>query len=204
MILVYIHGANSSSASWNYVRQQLAHDVEMAHRDIQEITLDYNSDHGFDNNLKDMIETINQSETKQKLYFIAHSLGGVYALHLAQEFKSQTVGGFTISTPYGGCESAKLLHIVFPREQLLADISPHSWPIKRIQQFTIPKKWTTVVTTKGDNPLFLGQANDGIVTVRSQQSLDTIDQINMGFNHYEILQSTDLIKRLVNKIIAVI
>jgi len=194
MILVYIHGANSSSASWNYIRQQLAH-ID----NVQEIMLDYDSDNGFDSNLKNMITHL--SHSKEKLYFIAHSLGGVYALHLAQEFKSRTKGGFTISTPYGGCESANLLHIMFPREQLLNDIAPNSWPMRRISQFTIPKNWTTVVTTSGDNPLFLGQSNDGVVTVKSQQALNQAkDQVNMAFNHYEILQSEELSKTLTDRI----
>jgi pimeloyl-ACP methyl ester carboxylesterase len=195
MILVYIHGANSSSASWNYIRQQLDYKG-------QELLLDYDSDNGFDSNLKNMITHLSHTDEHQPLYFVAHSLGGVYALHLAQEFKNRTKGGFTISTPYGGCESASLLHIMFPREQLLNDIAPHSWPMRRISQFTIPNNWTTVITTGGDNPLFLGQANDGVVTVKSQQALQAKNQVNLEFNHYEILQSTKLTsiltKRLAN------
>jgi pimeloyl-ACP methyl ester carboxylesterase len=193
MILVYIHGANSSSASWNYIRQQLKYDG-------QELLLEYNSDNSFDSNLKDMVKTINKTDQKESLYFVAHSLGGIYALHLSQEFQNRTTGGFTISTPYGGCESANILHIMFPRRQLLNDIAPNSWPMKRISHFIIPKNWTTIITTAGDNPLFLGQHNDGVVTVKSQQELPVIDQVKLAFNHYEILQSTKLIENLNKKI----
>ena len=201
MILVYIHGANSSSSSWNYIRQQLASDDQLRKLNTQELLLEYNSGNGFDNNLKDMVKTINKTDTKQKIYFIAHSLGGIYALHLSQEFPIRTKGGFTISTPYGGCESANLLHVMFPREQLLSDITPNSWPMRRISHFIIPKNWSTVITTAGDNPLFLGQSNDGVVTVKSQQVLKYVNSINMEFNHYEILQSNQLTTQLIKNII---
>ena len=44
MNLVYIHGANATSESFNYIKSKLGPGLD----------LNYDSRHGFENNLKDM------------------------------------------------------------------------------------------------------------------------------------------------------
>jgi pimeloyl-ACP methyl ester carboxylesterase len=95
MNLVYIHGASATGDSFNYIRQHLNHPSE--------IVIEYNSQNGFDCNLDDMkniIVNINH------VVFVCHSLGGIYALHLAAAFPDRVLGAVTMSTPDGGAESA--------------------------------------------------------------------------------------------------
>jgi predicted alpha/beta hydrolase family esterase len=101
--LVYIHGANATGDSFNYIRHHLNHPIETV--------IEYNSYNGFKNNLNRMRETISQS--RDSIFFVAHSLGGIYALHLAQHFTSRVVGAVTLSTPYGGCREAVLANFFY-------------------------------------------------------------------------------------------
>ena len=41
------------------------------------------------------------------MFFVAHSLGGIYSLHLANAIPKQVLGAVTLSTPYGGAEVAE-------------------------------------------------------------------------------------------------
>jgi pimeloyl-ACP methyl ester carboxylesterase len=70
MTLVYIHGASATSESFNYIRRKLGKGID----------INYDSRNGFENNLLDMQV---QLKDYNDLVFIAHSLGGIYSLHLA-------------------------------------------------------------------------------------------------------------------------
>jgi len=70
--LVYIHGASATGESFNYIREHIIGD---------DLVLNYNSANGFDHNLKVMLEELKDIN---QIFFIAHSLGGIYALHLSK------------------------------------------------------------------------------------------------------------------------
>ena len=71
MTLVYIHGASATSESFNYIRQHIGG---------EDIVINYDSRNGFENNLKDIQK---QLQGIKDIFFVAHSLGGIYSLHLA-------------------------------------------------------------------------------------------------------------------------
>ena len=93
MTLVYIHGASATSESFNYIRSKLGAGID----------INYDSRNGFENNLKSMQE---QLVNVKDMAFVAHSLGGVYSLHIANAMPEQVKGAVTLSTPYGGAEVA--------------------------------------------------------------------------------------------------
>jgi pimeloyl-ACP methyl ester carboxylesterase len=175
MLLVYIHGASATSESFNYIRQ---------HIKGNELLINYDSRNGFEKNLENMRVLLS---AQRDMFFICHSLGGIYALHLANEFPDQVLGAVTLSTPYGGAEVADVAKYFLPYSRLLKDIGPTSWAMKAVRSITIDKPWTNIVTTQGSAP-WIPAPNDGVVTISSQSHRsDIMDLIELDCNHYEVV-----------------
>ena len=174
MLLVYIHGASATSESFNYIRQ---------HIKGNELLINYDSRNGFEKNLENMRALLS---AQKNMFFICHSLGGIYALHLADLFSNQVSGAITLSTPYGGAEVADVAKYFLPYSRLLKDIGPTSW--------AIDKPWTNVVTTQGSAP-WIPAPNDGVVTISSQRKReDIMDLIELDCNHYEVVLNDQVIE----------
>lgn len=180
MQLVYIHGANATSESFNYIRSKLG----------QGIAINYDSRNGFKNNLDDMLEQLSQVKD---IAFVGHSLGGIYALHIANAIPDQVIGAVTLSTPYGGAEVAEYVQYFLPFSRLMRDIGPSSWAMKQAKQIKIQHPWTNVVTVKGQSP-FISEPNDGVVTIASQNHHEDMELVPVNFNHYEVVLSDEVIK----------
>ena len=124
--LVYIHGASATSESFNFIRTKVGAGID----------INYDSRNGFENNLKDIQQQLKDVEN---IFFIAHSLGGVYSLHLANAIPNQVLGAVSLSTPYGGAEVAEFAKYFLPFSRLMRDIGPSSWAMKqanKIKAFT--------------------------------------------------------------------
>lgn len=188
MTLVYIHGASATSESFNFIRKQLK---------INDVVINYDSRNGFENNVKAMTEQL--SDLKD-MFFIAHSLGGIYALHVANALPKQTLGAVTLSTPYGGAEVAEYVKFFLPFSRLMRDIGPTSWAMKQVKEIKIQHPWTNIVTVKGQSP-FMVEPNDGVVTIASQKRHEDMELIEIDYNHYEVVLSdkvVDIIKKRIN------
>jgi pimeloyl-ACP methyl ester carboxylesterase len=173
MNLVYIHGASATSESFNYIRSKLGNGFD----------INYDSRNGFENNLADIIE---QLKGVKDIAFIAHSLGGIYSLHIANAMPDQVRGAVTLSTPYGGAEVADYAKFFLPFSRLMRDIGPNSWAFKQASEIKIQHPWTNVVTVKGQSPFMLAH-NDGVVTVSSQKHHEDMELIEVDYNHYEVV-----------------
>ena len=177
MIIVYIHGASATEESFNYLRSRLPY---------ADYTVKYDSANGFQNNLDEMLE---QLKDKKDIFFVAHSLGGIYALHLSEKIPNQIIGAVTLSTPYGGSETADYVKYFLPFSRLLRDIGPSSWPIRQADNILIKHPWTNVVTVKGSSP-WMTQPNDCVVTIKSQkQHKENMELVEIDYNHYEVVLS---------------
>jgi pimeloyl-ACP methyl ester carboxylesterase len=188
MNLVYIHGASATSASFNYIRDTLGKGIDV----------NYDSGNGFENNLRDMQE---QLRDVKDIAFVAHSLGGVYSLHLANSMPEQVLGAVTLSTPYGGVKVAEFAKFFLPFNRLMHDIGPNSWVMKQADNIKIQHPWTNIVTVRGQSPFMLA-ANDGVVTIASQKFHQDMELVEVDFNHYEVVLSdvvVGLIKERVEK-----
>ena len=185
--LVYIHGATATSLSFSYIRQQF---------NYNEILIDYDCTNGFYRNLDEMSERL---DNKSNLFFVGHSLGGIYALHLANRFPDQTLGGVTLSTPYGGSKEAAYLKILFPFSRLLREVSPCASPITDLKKMEVPRLWANVVTKK-DNGLWRTEPNDGIVTQASMRHRSDMELIDLDVNHYEVVVSPDSVNIISERI----
>ena len=185
-MLVYIHGASATSESFNYLREHIGG---------SDMVLNYDSHNGFKQNLAHMQEELADAKN---IFFIAHSLGGIYALHLANLIPEQVVGAVTLSTPYGGAENADFAKYFLPFSRLLRDIGPASWPMRHADKIKIQHPWTNIVTVRGSAPWITG-ANDGIVTVDSQRHhSEGMELVEIDYNHYEVVLS-DRVVRLIQE-----
>ena len=182
MLTVYIHGATASATSFNYIRDIIRG---------EDLTLEYDSENGFQNNLEEMSKILSRKKT-YNLFFVGHSLGGIYALSLAERFMKRTRGGVTISTPYGGSEIAPFLKHFVPFNRLLKEIGPNSEPILHCQEIELSIPWCNIVTTRGNSPWITGP-NDGVVTLASQRCHDGFEYINIATNHYEVLMDPETV-----------
>ena len=175
MNLVYIHGNHATADSFNFIRSKLP-----GHNDI---LLEYDSSHGFYTNHATMLERLDGMED---VFFIAHSLGGIHALHLAHELGKQVIGGVTMSTPYGGSEAAEMVACLLPFSQVLKDIRPRSRPIVDGRDIKLAVPWTNLVSVGGGSPFMLA-ANDGVVTQGSMRHRTDIQLVDIDCNHFEIV-----------------
>lgn len=180
MQIVYIHGANATPDSFNYLRQNFSDGK----------CLSYDSDNGFKTNLEKMYEEISMLDN---IVFIGHSLGGIYALHLANLMPEKIRKGITLSAPYGGHSMANYARFFFPFNKLLSDISPNSWPIKQIENIEIRWPWCNVVTILGNIP-WLDGPNDGVITIESMKHRKDMTLIALNCNHYEVVQHPAIIE----------
>ena len=188
MTLVYIHGASATSESFNYIRSKLGSGID----------INYDSRNGFENNLEDMKAQLKDSKN---IAFVAHSLGGIYSLHLANVMPEKVLGAVTLSTPYGGAEVAEFAKFFLPFSRLMRDIGPSSWAMKQAKQIKIQHPWTNVVTLRGQSP-FIPEANDGVVSIASQRHHRDMELVDVEYNHYEVVlsdQVIDIIKERVKK-----
>jgi pimeloyl-ACP methyl ester carboxylesterase len=181
MTLVYIHGASATSESFNYIRSKLGKGID----------INYDSRNGFENNLKEMLD---QLEGVKDIAFIAHSLGGVYSIHLANAIPAQVLGAVTLSTPYGGAECAEVVKFFLPFSRLMRDIGPSSWAMTQADKIKIQHPWTNIVTVQGQSP-FMHEPNDGVVTIASQRHHDEdMELVEVDYNHYEVVLAESVVK----------
>ena len=189
MTLVYIHGASATSESFNYIRSKVG----------QGIDINYDSRNGFENNLNLILE---QLKDVRDMFFLAHSLGGIYSLHIANAMPNRVLGAVTLSTPYGGAEVADYAKYFLPFSRLMRDIGPNSWAFKQASQIKIQHPWTNVVTVKGQSPFMLAH-NDGVVTIASQKHHEDMELIEVDYNHYEVVLAEpviEIIRERINRI----
>lgn len=188
MVIVYIHGASATSESFNFIRQHIGG---------KDLVINYDSRNGFEKNLDAMKDQLSDT---QRIFFVGHSLGGIYALHLAHSMSENILGAVTLSTPYGGSEVADYAKFFLPFSRLMKDIGPHSWVMKQANKIKIQHPWTNIVTVQGQSP-FLLEPNDGVVTISSQKHHEDMELIEIDYNHYEVVlseQVVGLIKERIN------
>jgi hypothetical protein len=190
-MIVYIHGASATAESFTHIRQFVRE-----HTEESDLALEYNSDDGFEHNLAEMK---GQLDDQERLFFVSHSLGGIYALHLANYYSATTVGGVSLSTPYGGSRQADYARYFLPFNRLMKDIGPMSKPMAAAKRLPAPPCWTQIVTTRGASP-WIQEPNDGVVTLESQRYRQDFELIELPLNHYEVVISNAVVELVLDRI----
>ena len=190
-MIVYIHGASATSQSFNHIRQYVR-----ASFDKPDMMIEYSSDDGFAHNVSIMKSKL---DIDDNLFFISHSLGGIYSLYLANHFKDKTIGGVSLSTPYGGSVEADFAQYFLPFNRLMKDIGTLSHPMRVARQLPTPPNWTQIVTTCGQSP-WIQSPNDGVVTIESMKYRKDFEQIEVALNHYEVVISDLVVDIILEKL----
>ena len=182
MRVVYIHGATATERTFAFIQKNI--------NAKNPIYLNYNSkDATAEENLDFLKETLReQMRPNDKLFYIMHSLGGIYGIYLQEEFAYNSSFAVSLATPFNGSEVAQWGRWFAPQYQLFADIVPTSRFITESRKIRIAIPWKQVITATGDVPLIAGK-NDGVVTMESMMSREDVDYYAIDRNHYEIVQS---------------
>ena len=192
MVLVYIHGAGATKNSFNYLRANLS--------EYKDTCFEYDIQDGFKHNLEVMSAKMKRHKD---IFFIAHSMGGMYALHLADMFPNKVLGAVTISTPFGGAEIADYAKYIFPHYRLLRDIGTISRPVLRCKEILVSHPWTQIITTSGSSP-WINKANDGVVTVESQKQHSGMEYVELKHTHFEVVLSPTTVTIIKDRISRVV
>tara|TARA_R110000851_G_scaffold114244_2_gene239348 strand:+ start:412 stop:1074 length:663 start_codon:yes stop_codon:yes gene_type:complete len=177
--IVWLHGAGQSSTSFNYLRMVLP--------DWPATLIDYSGENSFYDNLDQIQDSVC---SKEPLFVIGHSLGGIYGLHLTQH--CNVVGGISISTPFNGSALADWAKYLIPSYPLFKEVGPKSRPMIEANSIPINVPWTQIVSTTGTVP-YLKSPNDGVVTVESmEQRKNDMECVRVKNTHYEVMCSNDV------------
>ena len=181
--VIWIHGANQSGLSFQYLRSLT--------RFQNELVVEYDTSNKFYSNLEMLSNEINK--VRGPYFIIGHSLGGLYALHLTKHV--EIVGAVSISTPFAGSWTADWARFFVPTYQLFRDVGRRSVPIKESQNIKLTVDWTQIVSTKGNVPYHGGQ-NDGVCTIKSMKSRKDMELIEVPHTHFEVMCS-DLVVEII-------
>ena len=176
--VIWLHGANQTSLSFEYLRTKTQFS--------KEIMINYSSMNRFYDNL-DMITE--QCQNRGPHFVIGHSMGGIYALHLTKYLR--IVGGVSISTPFRGSSTADWAKYIVPSYPLFKDIGRKSDPIKEANEIELDIPWTQIVSTTGSVPYHNGP-NDGVVTIASMTHRTDMEHIEVPHTHYEVVCSENV------------
>ena len=187
--VIWIHGANSTSSSFQYLRNKTNFE--------KEIFINYSSLNRFYDNLDMIVKNV---KGRGPHFIVGHSLGGIYALHLTRYIR--VLGAVSIGTPFAGSSTADWAKYILPNYSLFKDIGRLADPITQAQKIPVLIPWIQIVSTAGQVPYHYGH-NDGVVTIESMKSRSDIHHIEVNHNHYETMFSdivADVIKTQYNKI----
>jgi len=181
--VIWIHGANQSGLSFQYLRSLT--------RFKRELVVEYDTSNKFKNNLEMLSNEIIQE--RGPYFIIGHSLGGLYALHLTKNV--EVAGAVSISTPFAGSWTADWARFFVPTYQLFRDVGRRSIPIKESRDIKLKVPWTQIISTKGNVP-YHGGKNDGVCTVKSMKSRKDMELIEVPHTHFEVMCS-DLVVEII-------
>lgn len=173
-----IHGAWSSSVSFNYLRSVIKP------KNWHFINYDHASE-TFEDILNKSYNII------QKPYVaVGHSLGGLIAL--MQHNDPNCKGIVTLASPLNGIDLS-LMQSALSRSTLLTKISRYSPFIEKLHSMVYSKPIVHLLANKGFNP-FIYEPNDGVLTLTMQRGWVCGEVIEVSTNHYEILQNDQTVK----------
>ena len=180
--VLYLHGFNSSGMVFNHIISQIQDHVPIVAEYDSTLSLDCAHN------------AIKHEELSKKYFIVAHSLGGILAHRIACE-DNNVAGIVTLSSPFGGHNAAAFLRFAFPKLRVMKDLAPYSNSVEFSRRIIPPCRWLNVVTTGGGLP-FMADANDGVVSVKSQRCVKPTDELILSTNHFEVVQHPAVINAI--------
>ena len=176
--IVYLHGLGGTGKIFNHLRSQLPeHSAKL---------IDYDSSLRIEESVDEMVK--NHFPRNTPFSIVGHSLGGIMAklvaIRHADEFDIEQV--ISISTPFGGSDTASKMKWFFPSFKILKDLSPGSVILKEVADSHI-RNFTSIISTEGHLP-YSGDPNDGVVSIQSQKQTTSKKIVEVKANHFEVVQ----------------
>lgn len=199
--IIFIHGANATQKSFNYILRALK---QIKRKDLEFHFFNYDHHRGFAKNFPEMLRKLDAIEGDCMI--VAHSMGGIYAMHLYGARPERIKRVVTMATPFAGVTNAMFMRWVFPWYKLIADSAPTSSAVAKLNDIHVTIPWTQIVSMDGDQPwVTIGSRNDGVVSRLSMTSRRDVTYAYLDTNHYEILgdrTSIDIILTEVEYLVA--
>lgn len=189
--IIYLHGANSTSTSFNFIRYRMRENKVV---DSVAYAPEYNPSMSMDQLIPELYGRMNPFHQKDPIFLVGHSLGGVIATLLTYwnedvgPEKLNILGVVSIASPFGGSKAANFLKWMYPSYGLFDNVATNSPWIKLMSQKGAIVPTRTIITTAGNSPL-IREDNDGVVSVKSQMALKNSEQVLLEHNHFEVLLS---------------
>lgn len=174
MKILAIHGAWSSSISFNYLKGKTKakdwHCIDYDHRV---------------NDYEDIL-AMSIGVVREPYIAIGHSLGGMIALHMSQDTLCK--GIITLASPLAGLD-LNLIQMYLSRASLISKIANTSRHVREIHEMNFDHVPVLhLIANKGFNP-FIYESNDGVLPLKVQTGWTCGRLEEIAANHYEILQS---------------
>ena len=187
--IIFIHGANSSSVSFNYLKSRIQQHYKVG-------LVDYDSSRPITEVVPDIYRQIVNYSFNCPLFLVGHSLGGIMATLLSywnveDDNELNIVGNVCLSTPFAGSKAANYLRWLYPAYGLFDNVATTNPWMKLIADKGALVPTLAVITDGGDTPL-ITEPNDGVVGVKSQMSLKNADYVKFHLNHFEVLLSEEV------------
>lgn len=161
--IVFLHGLNSNYNAFGPLKSRLSqHNC---------IFVNYNTRYPFKDNLQYFLNVLKHVEAP--VFFLAHSLGGIYALHLSEHIPN--IGGTTMASPLGGSVAATWMRHVMPRWLLNQDLSTASEPVLKLQNIIPETPWIQIVGI-----------HDTVVKRESAMAHPTLSYREMDGDHFTV------------------
>jgi pimeloyl-ACP methyl ester carboxylesterase len=173
MKILAIHGAWSSSTSFNYLRSKT--------KAKDWYCIDY--DHRV-NSWEDIL-AFSIGHVREPFIAVGHSLGGLAALHQTQDTLCR--GIMTIASPLAGLD-LNIVQQYLSRSTLMGKIASTGSVIREIHELTYHVPVVHLIATRGYNP-FIYEPSDGVLPIKVQTGWTCGSIQEIPTNHYEILQS---------------
>ena len=188
MNIVFLHGLNSTCTTFNFMLDRL----KLTEHRVFKINYDSHA------RVKDILDEVRPKLPKGKFAIIGHSLGGVIAALIAEEFHDRVLKLVTISSPLKGAVAATYLMLVPGHLRIMEDLAPMSSVMRHLSELTLAVPTLSFVSTQGHLPVIpiFDEPNDGLVSIRSQKGLQFARQLEIPANHFEILMHDGAVSTL--------
>jgi hypothetical protein len=174
-----IHGAWSSSVSFNYLQSKIKANWKF-------LSYDHSSE-----TMEDIVTRANKEIPKNSIV-IGHSLGGIISMLLHENEHSEKI--ITLASPLSGLE-LNMVQLYFTRSRLIKQITKESDSIRKMKATEYKKAVLHLVANRGFNP-FIYEPNDGVLPQRIQTGWSAGKLVEVDANHYEILQSNETVENI--------
>jgi len=196
--IIYIHGANASSDSFNYYL------LNFPEHNILKIN------YSMDDDPFDIVDSIKNKKQrmfpKQKVHIIGHSFGGLLASWYASVYNKDVKNLITIATPWEGTPVARIFGFFWRNAKVFQNTKPGAEVLEFLQDKSYNGKHINIVCTRGANPVagIGGKANDGMITCDSQSAtppkFKNTENTYIEAGHSEVLLNnnvTDILQKII-------